>query len=57
MGLRQRLHTAAANRRAPARQPAYDDEVSQDYLDALQRRLDEEKGPNFKLTPICEPGW
>lgn len=38
-------------------QPDYHTEVSDEYLDALQARLDARKPANFALTPISEPGW
>jgi hypothetical protein len=38
-------------------QPDYHTEVSDEYLDALQARLNARKPSNFALTPISEPGW
>ena len=38
-------------------QPNYDTEISDDYLDALEARLNARKPANFALTPISEAGW
>lgn len=38
-------------------QPNYHSEISDEYLDALQRKIDSEKSEKSKLTPISEPGW
>lgn len=38
-------------------QPRYHDEVSDDYLDALQHRIDAGKPQGFALIPVCQPGW
>lgn len=43
--------------RAIRQQPAYDTEVSSDYLEALGKKVDGEKPEGFSLTPISEPGW
>ena len=43
--------------RAIRQQPNYDTEVSDEYLEALGRQVDDAKPENFRLTPISEPGW
>lgn len=50
---------AAAPRRSRSAysQPSYHSEISDEYLDDMQRRVDAAKPEGFKLTPISEPGW
>jgi hypothetical protein len=38
-------------------QPRYHDEVSDQYLDALQSRIERDRTENFNLIPVCAPGW
>lgn len=43
--------------KATCTQPRYHSEISDKYLDALQRQIDALKPEGFQLTPISEPGW
>lgn len=47
----------APRRSRTCSQPSYHSEISDEYLDDMQRRVDAEKPEGFKLTPISEPGW
>lgn len=38
-------------------QPNYHSEISDSYLDALQKAVDAGKPEGFRLTPINEAGW
>lgn len=38
-------------------QPNYNTEVSDEYLEALRKKIDSQKPANFALTPISESGW
>jgi hypothetical protein len=38
-------------------QPNYNTEVSDEYLEALRKKIDSQKPVNFALTPISESGW
>ncbi len=53
--------TSAPPRRAgtipPCTQPRYHSEISDAYLDALQKQVDAGKPEGFRLTPISGPGW
>lgn len=42
---------------AACTQPRYHSEISDDYLNALQRQVDALKPEGFQLTAISEPGW
>jgi hypothetical protein len=41
----------------PCTQPRYHSEISDEYLNALQRQVDRLKPEGFKLTPVSGPGW
>lgn len=43
--------------RAIRQQPNYNTEVSDEYLEALRKKVDSQKPDNFSLTPISESGW
>ena len=49
--------SAAPRARRVCSQPSYHTEISDEYLDEMQRRVDAEKPEGFKLTPISAPGW
>lgn len=38
-------------------QPGYHTEVSDAYLEAMQKAVDEKKPANFSLTPLSDAGW
>lgn len=38
-------------------QPSYHSEVSEGYLEAMQKAVDDKKPENFHLTPLSEAGW
>ena len=38
-------------------QPNYNTDVSDEYLEALRKKIDSQKPANFALTPISESGW
>jgi hypothetical protein len=38
-------------------QPNYHTEISESYIEAMQKAVDAQKPDNFRLTPISEPGW
>lgn len=59
MTLRKLRGTIAGTRSGSATpgQPPYHSEISEEYLDALQRQVDAAKTHGFTLTPIGEPGW
>lgn len=38
-------------------QPDYHSEVSDDYLEAMQRDVDAKKPEGFRLTPVSDAGW
>ena len=41
----------------PCTQPRYHSEISDEYLDSMQLKVDNLKPEGFKLTPISGPGW
>lgn len=41
----------------PCTQPRYHSEISDKYLDAMQRQVDLLKPEGFALTPVSGPGW
>lgn len=43
--------------RAVSQQSDYDTEVSDEYLKAIGKQVDESKPEKFRLTPISDPGW
>ena len=38
-------------------QPNYHSEISESYLEAIQKAVDAGKPEGFRLTPINEAGW
>lgn len=38
-------------------QPNYHSEISESYIEAMQRAVDTQKPESFRLTPIGEAGW
>lgn len=38
-------------------QPNYHSEVSEGYIEAMQKAVDAKKPKGFRLTPIGEAGW
>ena len=38
-------------------QPNYHSEISDGYIDAMQRAVDARKPEGFRLTPVSESGW
>lgn len=55
---RNRSGAALARRgRAVRVQPVYPGEVSESTLRLQREKVELSKPDNFKLTPICEPGW
>jgi hypothetical protein len=38
-------------------QPNYHTEISEGYIEAMQKAVDAKKPDNFRLTPICDTGW
>lgn len=38
-------------------QPNYHTEISDSYIEAMQRNVDEKKPSGFRLTPINDAGW
>lgn len=38
-------------------QPNYHSEISESYIEAMQRAVDAQKPKGFRLTPISEAGW
>ena len=49
--------STAPRARRECSQPSYHTEISDDYLDEMQHRVDAEKPVGFKLKAISEPGW
>lgn len=43
--------------KSPRFQPDYDDEVTDEYREAVRRDIEAKKPKGVSLTPICEPGW
>jgi len=56
VGAARGYHAARPTRQVPV-QPDYPDEISDSYLEGLQRRIDADKAEDFLLTPITAPGW
>lgn len=55
---KKRANSAAAHGSPKIRmQPNYHSEISDRYIDAMQRAVDEKKPEGFRLTPIGEAGW
>ena len=52
-----RRNTSAAKSPRVKPQPPYHEDISVEYLDAMQRAVDETKPKGFILTPISAPGW
>ncbi len=38
-------------------QPNYHSEISDAYIEAMQKAVDEQKPEGFRLTPISDAGW
>jgi len=38
-------------------QPGYHTEVSDAYLEAMQKAVDDKKPANFSLEPLSDAGW
>jgi hypothetical protein len=38
-------------------QPGYRSEVSDAYLEAMQKSVDDKKPANFSLVPLSDAGW
>jgi len=55
---KRRGNTTAAHGSPKIRmQPNYHTEISESYIEAMQKAVDAQKPDNFRLTPISEPGW
>ena len=59
MALGKYWEAAAGTRqtRALRAQTPYHSDLSKEYLDGLQRKVDASKPKDFALTPLSEPGW
>lgn len=56
--LKKRSHRDAGHGSPKIRmQPNYHSEISESYIDAMQKTVDANKPSNFRLTPVTEPGW
>jgi len=56
--LRKRASSAIALGSPKIRmQPGYNTEVSDAYLEAMQKAVDEKKPANFSLVPLSDAGW
>lgn len=55
---KKRTHRDAAYGSPKIRmQPNYHSEISDSYIDAMQKAVDSGKPTNFSLTPVTEAGW
>lgn len=55
---KKRGNAAAAHGSPKIRmQPNYHSEISDSYIEAMQRAVDAHKPEGFRLTPISEAGW
>lgn len=50
-------HAAAYGSPKIRMQPNYHSEISDIYIEAMQKAVDELKPKDFRLTPISEAGW
>ncbi len=56
--LRKRIASIAAHTSPKIRmQPDYHSEISEEYIEAMQKKVDAEKPADFRLTPVTDAGW
>lgn len=55
---KKRTERAAAHGSPKIRmQPNYHSEISDSYIEAMQKAVDAQKPEGFRLTPISDAGW